>query len=499
MDMGFESTFNVDPFHRLDDVIFEEFDPVEYFYIDPSYQLEILTESENTKKKNIIEKIISIIKKCFKWICSKVKQLGDGIHKLTINKAKTANQIAKQIGLTKHEIRRAPADPNDPVTPYDAAESFRINFVEGITEDGILLLPSALIQVDVDSVPIKGKSINAAGTRASQVLNLITHPAILDEYIEFFQKLTNEFSIKNMTPADINRIYKMCESFSGRPSILSYGVDAIRPTVDSQYKSIRISFNDMNSFQLKVDKMNKVCEDVDNAYKAMNVNIGSTSSGIEKHYLDIINKLSWASVNLQGGLHAIANGMAGIYHIDPGYWDCINTIEMLATFTEECMKYGMPGKYLVNNIYRICDTSLKGTPDLDKPLIGFGRLTLLPKDKDIVYKVAINHYGVRSNKNDFIVMKAIIGTDIMNKFALTENTCKYIVNVMEKVSSGSKFEPTSIEAEKLGKRINEGLVSLGIQFQIYDIKPDAFGQRNGKYILLDYGYLHRRQFKAQEK
>lgn len=499
MNTTLESTFVVDPFNTIKDFIFEDFDPVEYFYIDPDYQMEIFNEASDATKKNIMQKIIDVIKRAFNWISDKVNQIKNGIKKLTNSKARSANQIAKQIGLQKHDIIRAPADPNDPKSAINAAESLHINFIEGISEDGILILPSALIQIGTDNTPIKGKEINAAGIRASQVVGLITHPKILDEYIEFFKQLTNEFSVKNMTASDITRIFKMCEDFSGRPSILSYGTDAINPIMSKQYKYIRITIEEMNTFQLKVDEMNKVCAEVDNAYKAINLNLGKSSPEIEKHYLNIINKLSWASVNLQGGLLAIGNGMQGIYHIDPGYWDCINNPEMLSSFVKECMKYGMPGKYLVNNIYRVCDKSMKGSPDLDHPLMGFGRLTLIPKDKDFVYKVAFNQYGVRSNKNDFIVMKSIAGTDIMYNFAFTGKSYDNIINVMEKVNAGTGYEPSVADATKLGEKINIGLNNLGIQFQIYDIKPDAFGQRNGKYVLLDYGYIHRRQLKAQNK
>jgi hypothetical protein len=170
---------------------------------------------------------------------------------------------------------------------------------------------------------------------------------------------------------------------------------------------------------------------------------------------------------------------------------------MLADFVSESLKSGMPNKYLVRNIYLVCDKSIKGEPNMNKPIMGFGRLTLIPKG-DIIYKVAINRYGIRSNKNDFAVMEEIKGTPLMDKFAETTHTVgDYIINVMEKVKAGSSHEPSPAEASRLGKEINDELAKMGIGFEIHDIKADAFGMKENRYVLLDYGYLHRRSAAAQ--
>ena len=130
--------------------------------------------------------------------------------------------------------------------------------------------------------------------------------------------------------------------------------------------------------------------------------------------------------------------------------------------------------------------------------MGFGRLTLIPKG-DIIYKVAINRYGVRSNKNDYRVMDAVKGKPIESMFAFTTKTYgDYTINVMEKVQAGKENEPTPTEANELGKKINQELEKDGVGFSIYDIKSDAFGKKNGKFVILDYGYLQRRSYNAQK-
>lgn len=499
MDIVLESTLSLHPFSSLNNIT-EEFDPYEYFKVD-DYS-DIITEaSDGATKKNIFVKLLNLIKKAGAWIKQRIMNMVSGVKKLIAGKAKTSDQILREMGVQKHAVKRDAADPNDPNTPDDAAASLYASFIEGFAEDGILINVGALVAADVNQAPIKGKEIYAGGARASQVISLILDPRPIDEYIELFKKLTNEFSLKNVKAEDIDRLNNMCAEFSGRPSAFDYAADAIKQRVRKKYELVRVSIDDLLKFQMKVDEMCKITEEFDNQFQALNLNIGDKgkeAASIRKHYMDILNRLAWVCVNLQGGLHAIANGMQGIYHVDPGYWNAINDPNQLAKFVEECMKTGMPGKYIVNNIYHVCDEILKGNPDIEHPIMGFGRLTLIPKG-DIIYKVAINRYGVRSNKNDYRVMDAVRGKPIADMFAVTSRTYgEYTINVMEKVQAGKANEPSAMEASDMGKRINEELRQEGIGFTIYDIKPDAFGKKNGKYVLLDYGYLQRRDYLAQK-
>lgn len=499
MNVTLESIFRLDPLSKISDVMFEEFDPELYFESYEGFIDDIITEASLITRKGITERLISIISKAFKYLMKIVNNLISGFRRLLSGRARSANQIARSVGMVYHETISTKADPNDPNLASSMAGNLYTNFIEGITKDGILIKPSALVKIDPRITPIKGKDIAGAGVRASQVLELILNPRVLDEYMEFFNRLTSDVSSNAVTKEDVDRIYKSCKSFVGRPSIASYAKNAIKPAVNKEHESILISITELMDFQKKVGDMDSVCEKVDDVFKKLNISFAEDPKvkEIEIECTKILNELSWASVNLQGGLHAISNGMKGIYQLDSGYKGVIDKPEVLANFVSEALKTGMPGKYLVNNIYLACHPSIKGYPDVNKPLMGFGRLTLLPKG-DIIYKVAINQYGIRSNKNDFAVMNAVKGTPISHMFADTTMTHDYIVNVMEKIKAGSAFEPNPVEAAKLGEAINKGLEDMDVGFKIYDIKSDAFGTKDGKYVILDYGYLHRRNFGVPE-
>ena len=493
-----ESILTLDPLfehNEFDNDIY--FDPVKIFKTESICIDNILNEATETKKKNILEKLWSTIKKIVKWIGSKIMQMVKGIKRAIFGKKKSANQILRQIKANKHQVQFDKVDVDTSEMAKNAAMAGYDSFIEGFYEDGIIINPAALVSKNPDKSSVKGKDINGGGTRASVVISLMLNPTPLDEYIEFFKTLTGEIQSSELTTKDIENIATRCAEFSGRPSIFSYIADGLGNTTKGSYKEIYISIDQFIEFQKKVDEVCRVGEAFDNAYNTLNFNIEGLDETTQNKYIKVINELAWACVNLQGGLHAISNGLQGIYDIDPGYIESIDKLEMLAEFVSESLKCGMPNKYLVRNIYLVSDKKLKGTPNMDKPIMGFGRLTFIPEG-DVIYKIAINRYGVRSNKNDFAVMKEIKGTPLMDKFAETTHTVgDYIINVMEKVKAGSDYEPSPIKADELGKEINNELAKNGIGFEIHDIKSDAFGMKNNQYVLLDYGYLHRRNFSPQ--
>ena len=493
-DQIFENAFVLDPFLTYNGFDNDDyFDPVDVFKTESGYIDEILTEAEEIKKKNILQRIWSTIKKAVKWIVDKIIDIVKGIKRAIFGKKKTVNQLLKMIGAKKHEVQFDKLNVTTAEIAVNAANAGYNSFIEGFYEDGIMINLAGLVSTNPDKTPVKGKDINGGGTRANNVIALILNPKPLDDYIDFFKRLTGQLKSENLTKEDIIRINKECEEFTGRPSLISYAVDAAGNTVNKKYNEIYISIDQFMEFQRKVDDMCKVAEEFDNIYNALHVTIDADAD----KYIKMMNELAWACVNLQGGLHAISNGLQGIYDIDPGYIGSIKSPEMLAAFVTEALKSGMPNKYLVRNIYLVSDEVIKGKPDMDKPIMGFGRLTLIPEG-DIIYKVAINRYGVRSNKNDFAVMNEIKGTSLMDKFAETTMTYgDYIINVMEKVKAGSSNEPSEMEASRLGKEINDELQKMGIGFEIYDIKADAFGKKGDNYVLLDYGYLQRRSINTQ--
>lgn len=523
----------------VDDKLLEEFDPVKLFDVNyEEAEIEIMTEASDAKKGNVLNKLMNIIKKAIKFIGKCIMKVVNGVKKLFgggKNK-KTANQIAEAAGIPASnrdiKIPNAP-DLTDDQKEYakEMSKSMMASMIAECDDLSMtLLVPGELVAMDPDdqSIQVKGKSINAAWARAVQVIRLIQDPKPIDTYLDFFRRVTTG-STKEVGNRELERVYLLCQDFCGRSTAAEYVndykakaipkiINKIRNNVgpitadkeipggavEGVYSKVRISMQSMIDLQKKVDLMGELCEEYDLYMKDLNLTDNFKGSNkaefVNKTYMDILNEMAWACVELQGGLHAIANGLTGLWECGMQYWDTVDNPKLLAAFVEEAITTGMPGKYVVRNIYRICKENVKGNPKLDNPIMGFGRLTLIPEG-DIIYKVAINRYGIRSNKNDFIVLDAVRKINdpkLSNMFADTVTKYgNYSVNVVEKVKAGSDYEPSTLKCSQLAGFINGRFRKAKVKLEIMDIKPDAFGQRDGHYVILDYGYIHRLTIRGQ--
>ena len=480
-------------------------DPETLFHTDCTAIYEYYSEAFTVKKKHLWDRLREIIRNALNWCIEHAKKLWNGLQKLRNIKIVSPNVVCEEIKLPPNPNPSAaesstPGSPADPAT--DAAESLYYDFLRGVDNGDLIISPYRLMAENPANIKVKGNDINGGSARIAMVLALIYDSTPMDELITLFQNLTKIASTYNVTANDISRVYEMCKSFTGRPNFSSYAHDVLSKRLGREYTMVRVPMKKFMDFQLKLDEMTKTMEQFDEVWNKVNTDIldeNAPNSDFNKEIMNVLNAMSWNCVNLQGGLHAVLNQLTGIYYIAPQYTASIRDPNTLAHFVKKCIEYGMPNKFLVNNIYHICDRSMKGDVDLDHPNMGFGRMTLIPPTGTSVYKVAINEYGIRSNKNDFLVMGIIQNSPIKQYFALTTNHYHdYVINQMEKVQAGSSHQPSVVKAMELAKIINNGLHQMGAGIAIADIKPDAFGKKNGKFVIYDYGYIHRTDTKAHK-
>ena len=472
-----KSIFELNPFKQI---IVEEFDPyIEFNYeFDNPYSEGVISNTISRVWESIIY-ILHLVGKVFRVIIN-------GLRKLFSSKTKSGNECAEEVGLKKHEEVTE-------VNKYkyhfgkEAGENAVLNFIEKFDGENIYIDVAKLVARDPTNLAVPGKAINAGPTRAEFVIKLMINPKPINDYIAFFNRLYSLYDLNGpITENDIKKISDLCSKFSSKIDIKTYTMDSLIKYVNTQH--LKLTIDDFIDFQKKVNQMCEAAEKFDN----INQKINTTVSSNKKKYIDMLNELSWACVNLQGGLHAILNGLKGVYNIDSGYFETISSPSKLAEFVQVCIDNGMPAKYIANNIINVSTEKLKGKNP--KPNMGFGRMTLIPEG-DIVYKIALNEYGIRSNKNDFIVMDEVKHYRELSKYFVSTNEYygNYVINEMDKVKAGSGNEPNFLAANKLGDNINKLMNKHNIPFKIVDIKPDAFGKQNGEYKLLDYGFIVRKR------
>lgn len=496
---------------------YEELDPEILFHIE-KYNIPY---TENVTKNNIVKNLWNIIKDTSHYISDASSRITTGIRNLINTKGniQVGTKLAEQVGLTPSDhIKFDIKDKNDEDLIIGKMIS---SMIEEIDQDKFTIIcPAKLVSTNPMNADIKGKNINAAWDRTRKVLKLIDDPSPILEYKEFFTKLINHTADNFISEEDIEDIYDIIMQFSDRSPMKDYALDFMTQNIThkgglpyGEYSKVTVSLQALIDFQKLVNEMCDLGQQFDDKFTSLNVkrrksrgkksNVTSHKVDdpfvkvgiIKKRYINILNELSWTCVELQGGLNAICNGLQGIYEVSPKYYGSVNTPDQLAKFIDQAIPTGMPGKYIVRNIFNICTDQMKGNIDPDNPMMGFGRLTLFPEGK-IVYKVAINQYGIRSNKNDFDVIHTvnmINEKSFKEKFADLYHTYgNYAINEVEKVKVGKENEPSFIEARTMVNDINAKFRQKGANIRIQDVKPDAFGKRGNKYVLVDYGYTHRR-------
>ena len=472
-------------------------DPEIVFHTDCTVIHKYYTEAFQVKKKQLWKRLKEIIHNALEWCRENLKKLWNGLIRFRNKKVVSPNTICAELKLATKGPSMAPA-PSD--SSNDAASSLYADFLQGIDNGDLIISPYHLMTADPSTIQVKGNDINGGSARIAMVLGLLYDSRPMDEFIRVFTEMTKVGTTKSVTMNEIQNLYEMCKSFSGRPSMISYAHDTLSRRIGKEYAMVRIPMKKFVEFQLKLDEMTRAASNFDAVWNELNIQMPpgmENDMNLVSEIMNVLNELSWNCVNLQGGLHAILNQLSGIYYIAPQYTGSIHDPATLAKFVKKCLQYGMPNKFLVNNIYRICDYSMKGDVDSDHPNMGFGRMTLIPPKGNSVYKIAINEYGIRSNKNDFTVMNIIQGTNVAQYFAMTTNQYEgYVINQMEKVAAGSKNQPSMMKAMSLANTINNELKNMGSGIAIADIKPDAFGKKNGQFVIYDYGYIHRTDVSA---
>ena len=130
------------------------------------------------------------------------------------------------------------------------------------------------------------------------------------------------------------------------------------------------------------------------------------------------------------------------------------------------------------------------------PKMGQSRCVFFPKDTSIVYKIAMNGFGVLSNRAEVEITKAdkqsvvrqeFIAPIIKNwkNFAVSQERCEF-------------KQYTRSQADAILDKIKAVFADFkarnrGFKYNIMDLHGDNFARnKNGNYVIIDYGgWTHR--------
>ena len=222
----------------------------------------------------------------------------------------------------------------------------------------------------------------------------------------------------------------------------------------------------------------------------------------EKDFIIAFNKLSQLTSFLQKGINAIGDEMRQIYKLSPAYENKINSSNyktLLPAFVKSCVEHNIPSKYICYAIRQICDKTINAlptNPNIKAPPEGYvkgnGRFVIFPGDpalQDHIIKIAYNGLGVRGNRNEFVVWKAVenipeIAQELYHIYDIGDKD-NYVIET-DRATPIDHYD----KCIEWNERMKQMCIDNNIGF-IIRCNDGGFGMLHGKPICIDYGNVHR--------
>jgi hypothetical protein len=192
-------------------------------------------------------------------------------------------------------------------------------------------------------------------------------------------------------------------------------------------------------------------------------------------------------LQLQIGCTLIASAMRNCYVIDADYCETIKDPAVLGQFVNKMLTAGIPDKYVAFNLWMVSDKSLKGNAKVEAPTWGMSRVVFRPEDPKIVYKMALNGWGIRSNISEIKISEAVYAAGQGEHFAkiLWHDDTNSIVS-MERLSIDKSRAKGA--AGPLRDAMKDAMAKAGIKnAKMGDQTPANTGFRGDVAVSFDYG------------
>lgn len=464
--MEYIENFNINP---MDMIIIPDLITESNFDVD-SY---LISEAEETKKKNIFQKLWGILKKLFRIIRQKASEISSAFMSIFRTKKvddKTLDQIAEYVlGIsdkepgTKHLRFR-----------YDNDKTIRINYLANTVKK----------LVKEPEIAGHAKDDRPEQNAIMLVFHLIKHPYKLDPIIE------------------------MLESIKQNNGEIKFDIKRMRNAINSVWAATAVGFScnitmeEWTTLNNKIISLNKAMETIDDdTFNAITIHQEGETS-VNKEWASLLNELVRVTSFLQKGINTVGDGMRQIYELDGKFHNKINVQNFqkkLPLFMKLCVESNIPSKYIYNAVHQICDISINsfakdGSIKLDEPvrLKGNGRFVMFPSDVSLdgkIIKIAYNGLGSRGNRNEFEVWNRVkdipeIADQLYHIYDIGDND--YYVILTDRAVPIDHYD----QCEEWNKNMKQLCIDNNVGF-IIRCNDGGFGKIGDKIVCIDYGNVHR--------
>ena len=342
---------------------------------------------------------------------------------------------------------------------------------------------------------------NNCSTAYSFCLILTKYRKQYFEMLKNYEKLFNMIQVNNDTNSESDKLFDKIIKDPFTNDLATDLNDFYFKEKGKTQHHFDINISDIISLQEYISKLGELFDK----------QISSPNTELSDKAIEFLNTLSKNFFNIQMSLNAFTNAITITRgYIAPKYHNKIKTPEKMAEFVNKLIEQGIPSKYVSYNVWLIANQTLKGNNKYYDPKKGQTRIVLFPKDKNIVYKVALSGFGRSANKNEEIVTKIIRDDDISKYFSLIKDSYgdHAVVKQERFINNEIKPDDQTKNMETMSSKIREDMHTIAYQIadkfnelqQSKDIKNNVsiedlhaanfgFDTNRNNVVLFDYGML----------
>jgi hypothetical protein len=419
------------------------------------------------------EAAVDNVKKVHKAIANGLKAAQYNVQRIIIkgNRTSEIQEESVEVVLKKLKLKIS-SDKSSLIVESASAGPFGFTRYKKTEQDGMVDRTGSVTDVGAARTPflaiylLTGGDIK--GYKFDDIINVLTH---LCEEIKDYNPVSKE------TETELGKIVEASKDLFGILGIIH--VDEKK----KPWEGKQISYNQIRNFGSKINQFTQVMNNV-------NMSQGRVSEKVHQYLSKLINLFE----NLQMSFNDFSNEINSLWAVDAHNAGIIKTPEELSDISKTFVKSGIPPKFIRHNILILAAANLW---DGDDPGIGQSRLCLIPKDGNVVYKVAINGMGFSGNKCETKQTEELKkypgGVDLIAP--VEKNYGNYVISQMK-----CSFDNISEDASKIleNEIDNFYLSETGWQYP-YELKLDlhskniAMNPNTRKPVIIDYGFFKKRK------
>lgn len=468
-------------------MVYFETDCEEYYYQSLGNAI-----CEKVSLKEAWKKVILFLADIIDWIvkwCGKIIKWIKGL--FTKKQPRSAEQILVSLGVASQDdvdaknivVPKADDSEVTPMQPKDLDFALKPLMVSFKNDQSITIsfqeVKASLMGSDKD-MKIKGQDSGLSG------IPKFFHALYK---LELGRPIIALYYIKNIGQSQ-DQLLAYCKILYEEKTKNSSLVDLVNFT-DKVWENAR-TFADQNKngCDVKVSELERFGQTLSKCSELLR-KYDESQTPMDKYWYTAASRVSSMIAELQYGLNDITRSLKGVYVMSPAHCNTIRDIGMLSKFAAKMIEAGIPSKYIGFNIYMASHGDLKGQGSALNPVWGQSRVTLFPiKNDKVVYKIALNGTGVRSNRIESSSWATIQSSNYSEWFAavnaVTKNRC---VVEMERVNTDKKghVHKASI-VEEVREKVKSICQELNLPNDLsIDIHVGNIGWKNNHACVIDYG------------